>query len=190
MTEAHAEPWPHPQGPWTVDDWMTLPHDGKRYEIIDGSLLVSPVPVVRHQVVAGGLVGMLRAAALEHLGVVEAVGLQLGPDRLLIPDVVVAGSEVLESEAATLVPADVALVVEVVSPSSVAMDNVMKPHLYAKAGIPTMWRVALRHVGAEITVLRLKDSSYVEDAVVGSGVLRVDQPYPVEIDLERLLVPR
>jgi Uma2 family endonuclease len=190
MTEAHAEPWPHPQGPWTVDDWMTLPHDGKRYEIIDGSLLVSPVPVVRHQVIAGGLVGMLRAASPEHLGVVEAVGLRLGPERLLIPDVVVASAEVLVSEAATLAPDDVALVIEVVSPSSVAMDNVMKPHLYAKAGIPAMWRVALRPAGAEVTVLRLKDSSYVEEAVVGSGTLRAEWPFAVEIDVERLLVPR
>lgn len=190
MTEAHTEPWPHPEGPWTVDDWMTLPHDGQRYEIIDGSLLVSPAPVPRHQVVAGRLAGHLRDAAPGGLDVVEAVGLRLSTERVLIPDVVVAGSEALLAEEPLLGPADVALVVEVVSPSSVSMDNVMKPHLYAKAGIPAMWRVALRPAGAEITVLRLKESSYVEEAVVGSGVLRADRPYPVGIDVDRLLVPR
>ncbi len=31
----------HP-GPWTIDDLYAIPDDGYRYEIADGSLLVSP----------------------------------------------------------------------------------------------------------------------------------------------------
>ncbi len=32
----------HP-GPWTIDDLYAIPDDGYRYEIADGSLLVSPL---------------------------------------------------------------------------------------------------------------------------------------------------
>src|SRR5664280_2972289 len=36
-------------GAWTLDDLAQLPDDGRRYEIIDGSLLVSPPPSNYHQ---------------------------------------------------------------------------------------------------------------------------------------------
>jgi hypothetical protein len=39
-----------PQGrPFTVDDLEAMPDDGKRYELIDGMLVVSPAPGMRHQ---------------------------------------------------------------------------------------------------------------------------------------------
>ena len=43
----------------TIDDLLSLPDDGQRYEIIDGSLLVSPAAPVRHQVAADRLADML-----------------------------------------------------------------------------------------------------------------------------------
>jgi hypothetical protein len=42
-------PWPPAQGEWTYDDWLKLPDDGYRYEVIDGVLYVSPPPLIRHQ---------------------------------------------------------------------------------------------------------------------------------------------
>ena len=33
----------------TYDDFCLLPNDGKRYEIIDGELLVTPAPMSLHQ---------------------------------------------------------------------------------------------------------------------------------------------
>lgn len=36
-------------GAWTLDDLAQLPDDGRRYEIIDGRLLVSPPPSNYHQ---------------------------------------------------------------------------------------------------------------------------------------------
>ena len=37
---------------WTFADLEELPDDGYRYEIIDGSLHVSPAPTARHQSIA------------------------------------------------------------------------------------------------------------------------------------------
>lgn len=181
MTEALSH-----VGPWTAADLAGLPDDGQRYEIIDGSLLVSPPPSTKHQLVSGRLAVFLRESAPAGLDVVEAVGLRLGSGRLLIPDVVVATSIALMSDEPTLRPADVPLVVEVVSPSNAAMDRVFKPQLYAAGGIGWMWRAELHPDGVEIVVLELRDGQAIE-RTRSIGTLRVDAPYPIEIPVDRLL---
>jgi len=40
--------WPV-QGLWTYDDYLNLPDDGKRYEIIEGVLYVTNAPGFDHQ---------------------------------------------------------------------------------------------------------------------------------------------
>ena len=44
-----AEAWPGPGEPFTVEDLERMPDDGRRYELIDGMLLVSPAPNMAHQ---------------------------------------------------------------------------------------------------------------------------------------------
>jgi len=48
---------------WTLDELLTLPGDGHRYEVIDGSLLMSAAATPGHQVAAYRLANALRAAA-------------------------------------------------------------------------------------------------------------------------------
>jgi hypothetical protein len=38
-----------PQGQWTYDAYAAIPDDGKRYEIIDGVLYMTPAPNLEHQ---------------------------------------------------------------------------------------------------------------------------------------------
>ncbi len=40
---------------YTVDEVLAFPNDGNRYELAYGKLLVSPSPVLWHQVLAGRL---------------------------------------------------------------------------------------------------------------------------------------
>jgi Uma2 family endonuclease len=48
---------------WTIDDLVDTPDDGNRYEIADGSLLVSPAPSVSHGNVNDRIGDILRRQA-------------------------------------------------------------------------------------------------------------------------------
>jgi Uma2 family endonuclease len=66
-----AEAWP-PQGQlFTADDLDRMPDDGRRYELLDGVLIVSPRPIVWHQKVAFELAVELnqKRAAYQKFGV-------------------------------------------------------------------------------------------------------------------------
>jgi hypothetical protein len=44
---------PPPSVVLTYDDLQSTPDDGRRYEIADGILLVTPVPIIVHQHISG-----------------------------------------------------------------------------------------------------------------------------------------
>ena len=50
----------------TYDDYLALPDDGRRYEILDGELYVSPTPFIRHQLVSQNLFRILDRHVLEN----------------------------------------------------------------------------------------------------------------------------
>ncbi|HSK27978.1 MAG TPA: Uma2 family endonuclease, partial [Jiangellales bacterium] len=48
--------------PLTRADLGAMPDDGHRYELLDGSLIVTPAPTWRHQSVVGRVYALLDAA--------------------------------------------------------------------------------------------------------------------------------
>src|ERR1700760_420005 len=130
--------WTAPDGPWTEPDLHLFPQDGHRYEIVDGSLHVTPPLDGPHESVVRALTTTLRGAAPEGWWVCARLGIATGTSHL-VPDVTVLRPE--SSGAVWCNPADVALVVEVETPPSRRYDRLLKPTLYADAGIPTYWRI-------------------------------------------------
>jgi Uma2 family endonuclease len=133
---------PDPVRPWTINDLGDLP-EGYRYEIFDGSLLVSPPPPLPHVRATKYLDRLLERQAPAHLCVLTAgAGVSIrGGASYLIPDVVVVPWSALDRPRPTLLPPDVLLAVEVLSPSNPGNDLVLKRHEYAVAGIPQYWIV-------------------------------------------------
>src|SRR4051812_13279837 len=115
-----------PQGrEWTWADLQEIPDDdGHRYEIVDGSLHVSPSPSRPHQVAAGRIRDLLLRAAPDDVEVVETVDVEMG-NNVFEPDVVVLPAPVAYTTEGPLKPAQVVLAVEVVSPSSRRMDRMV-----------------------------------------------------------------
>lgn len=169
---------------WTFDDLRDLP-EGNRYEIFDGSLLVSPTPNVSHCNAADDLADLLKRQAPGELRVSCAgFGISIrGGASYLVPDVIVLRRSTVRPMAATILPPDVLLVVEILSPSNTERDLVLKRHAYAVAGIPQYWIVDQET--RTVTVLRLDDTgkNYVEATVVRAGApWKTDDPFPLTLD--------
>lgn len=125
----------------TYDDLCRLPADGNRYELIDGEAYLTPSPNSRHQKIVGRLHGAFRAAIPDRseilfapLDVVLANGTALQPDLLFIRE---ANLGILQS----VVHGAPDLVIEVLSPATVAMDRGVKMEAYARHGIGEYWIV-------------------------------------------------
>lgn len=78
----------------------------------------------------------------------------------------------IDLEKAYFPPADVAIAVDIVSPSSAEDDRISKPHHYVKAGIPEYWRVERADDLKDALVYRFKlahtadgDAAYVDNGV-------------------------
>jgi Uma2 family endonuclease len=177
-------PWMAPEHEWNLDDLARLPEDGRRYEIIDGSLVVSPGPAFVHQRTVGWLHIQVQSAAPPGRLVVPGANILLPAPRvrLLIPDVL-AVRDGPELDDLLAVPANaVLLVVEITSPSSVTMDRVTKRTLYAEAGVPSYWHVEQEAGGPAVHVHTLAGGAYIPTGVVRAGeTAHLDAPWPVTI---------
>jgi Uma2 family endonuclease len=164
---------------FTVDDLAYLPDDGRRYELFDGVLIVSPAPRWQHQRSCLTLASLLDSLCPPELMVFSPTpDVVRGQRTSLQPDVCVARrSDLFDDEPYRGVPV---LAVEVLSPSSADMDWLRKRHIYASLGVASYWVVDL--AGPSVTVFDLVGDAYSERATVyGGDALTVDDPFPVTI---------
>jgi Uma2 family endonuclease len=127
---------------WTPEMVFALPDDGRRYEIVDGALVVTPSPGFEHQEALGRLYVALRlyAAREPDVIVVSSPADLRGPRTMVQPDLYAVRRDL----ARTPFPwplGQVLLAVEVLSPSNRRHDLVTKQRLYQEAGIPLYWIV-------------------------------------------------
>ena len=168
-----AAPLPDPVGPWAFAQLPDLladqPDDGRRYEVVDGHLVVSPPPSQHHQLVAARLCAQLARACPREWEAVVEYALPLGTDGR-VPDVAVVRRRPLGPSRPPYPrgPADFGLVVEVTSPSTRKTDLFAKPGEYAEAGVPLFWRVEVEPVLA-VHPFRLEEGRYRGGAVVAGG---------------------
>jgi Uma2 family endonuclease len=155
----------------TLDDLtVMMTADGlHRYEISpEGVLSVTPPPGYSHAIIATRLTAWLVLGGIPLDRFAQTVGLRipgLEGEGLggRIPDLVVWGKT--QANGVWLPLTDVLLVVEIVSPGSVAMDSVTKRREYAIAGIPQYWTVD-QDAAQTVTMLRLDGDHYAVKATM------------------------
>jgi Uma2 family endonuclease len=137
----------------TYEDYCLLPNDGKRYEIMDGELFVTPSPDFRHQIVVTRLTRYLSAHVEDNkLGLVfvapfDVVFSQFDvvePDILYVSK---ARSSVLTKKNVQGAPD---LVIEVLSESTGKIDRTTKLKLYARFEVLEYWIIDPDNPSAEI----------------------------------------
>jgi len=129
----------------TYDDFVLLPDDGKRHEIIDGEHYVTPSPNTKHQQVFMNLAVAIGGWLEEHpigrlFGAPYDVVLSLfdvvEPDLLYLSNE--RAADVMTSQHLKGAPE---LVVEIGSPGTRARDETIKRRLYERAGVSEYWCV-------------------------------------------------
>lgn len=169
-------------GGLTIADRDALPDDGRRHELLDGVLILSPAPRTRHQDVVGRLFVLLTAAAPADLKAVLApFDVRRGVDTAIQPDLVVARRSDVSPDGFTTRPL---LAVEVASPSTRWIDLGRKRDLLAAVGCPHYWTVEPHGDDdlPEVTLWRLSDGVYEQHAVVaGRDRHLVAEPFAVTL---------
>ncbi|GAB3443489.1 Uma2 family endonuclease [Streptomonospora sediminis] len=165
----------------TVDDLARMPDDGRRYELVDGELDVSPSPVFLHTRIEARLMFCLQTAASEYYEVQSGMGVNFNADRThhRIPDVAAVRTEDIEHPYIARPPK---LAVEVVSPESVIRDNHTKRREYAEFGIESYWIISPAPDKTSLVELRLRNGRYEEaNQVHGEDLFETDLPFPVKL---------
>ncbi len=174
---------------YTEDHLHALPDDGPRYELIDGSIIVSPSATIDHNKIAWWLAAELEQSVPDDYVVSADQSTTVDDYNEPRPDVVVARVEHLRRTPFPI--RDALLVVEVVSPSSVLRDLETKRALYAKAGVPSYWLVEPDEEKptvrlSELTLAAGSGGQYGYVVRQVTGVFGTDAPWPLTIDLAAL----
>ncbi len=175
----------------TYQDYLKMPDDRTRKEIIAGELYVTAAPSPLHQRVVLGLAAALLSAAREHnLGevLVSPVDVVLSQTDVVQPDIVfiAAVSSQIIGDAAIHGAPD--LVVEVLSPSTLKLDRQRKLDLYARAGVLEYWIVDPDSRAVEI--YRLTQGAYRLERRISEGeVIRSALLTGLTLDLRDLFGP-
>ncbi|MBC7374652.1 MAG: Uma2 family endonuclease [Frankiales bacterium] len=162
---------------WTIAELDRLPEDGRRYELADGVLLVSPMARRRHQWGATALGKVLDVACPPHLAVFPLPINVDDPDATHFePDLTV-----VRKEFALVENGDVPLLaVEVRSPSTAGRDAVLKRREYARLGIASYWLLDVDR--PSLRVLELDGEDYREVAYAeGDTAVTVELPFPLTV---------
>lgn len=130
---------------WTAEMVLALPEDGRRHELLDGELVVTPAPRWAHQTVAQALFKRLDSYVEAHgLGdtYVTLADIVFSPRRLVQPDVFVVPRDVDGKRFDSWDKMkELLLVIEVLSPSTARYDRVQKRAIYLEEGVPEYWIV-------------------------------------------------
>lgn len=131
----------------TYADLLDLPvpeeAGGARYELLDGELLLTPAPVIRHQRSVGQVYAALLAHTRVHggLALVSPTDVWFSDQTVFEPDVLAMAGDHLDRVESHRVVGPPDLVVEVSSPATRRTDVVRKRRVYEREGVPEFWYV-------------------------------------------------
>lgn len=170
--------WP-PQGQWTYADYLRLPDDGKRYEIIEGVLYMANAPSIEHQFAVMKIAGQLDFFVAQHqLGMVLTSPLEVhlsATTRPVQPDILFIRLENQPSVREKFFNGVPDLTVEVISPSSIRLDRHVKFDTYERAGVAEYWLVDPKARLVEVYTLARGEyalfGQYTGDELITSQVL-------------------
>lgn len=141
----------------TYKDYEALPNDGRRYEIHEGELSVTPAPTPDHQRTSRSLFRLLDPHVRAHgLGELfyAPIDVILSDITIVQPDLVYVEARRLASITSRGIEGPPTLIVQVLSPSTARIDRTTNLQLFARHGVPYYWIVDPEARVIEAYVLR------------------------------------
>jgi Uma2 family endonuclease len=128
----------------TADEFLAIPPDGKRYELIDGEFITHSTPYVRHQAVLGNVLFRL-AHYCDGSGVAEVLpgplDIVLSGDSVVEPDGMVIRKERRSIVGENYITGAPDIIVEILSDETRTLDELVKPKLYERLDVGEYWIV-------------------------------------------------
>ncbi len=156
---------------FTYRDYLNLPDDGQRYEIIHGDLVMTPAPVPLHQMVSGNIFNLLSTHVKNNqLGFVLYAPCDVVLDELNVvqPDILFITRERAGIITEKNIQGAPDLIIEIISPATAYYDLVSKKDVYQQFGVKEYWLVD--PIRRSVQVLVLTDGKWVVDQeVIGDG---------------------
>jgi Uma2 family endonuclease len=150
--------WPPPQGQWTYEDWLRLPNDGWRYEVIKGVLYMAPAPTIKHQRASRDLeFALITFVRQQRAGEVFNAPVDVylpGQETPVEPDLVFVSAERAHIISGRGIEGAPDLIVEIFSPTTWWYDLRVKLPLYQETGVREYWVVDTEAKTVQIFVLR------------------------------------
>ncbi|MFG3223642.1 Uma2 family endonuclease [Kitasatospora sp. NPDC048194] len=184
------EPYPDwirpPVDGYVAEDLDRLPDLPPHTELLDGSLIFMSAQTKFHMRTLRRLERALEGAVPAGWEVWREMTVKLNRRDRPEPDLIVVDERGDTGPRQTMCEAeDVLLAVEVVSQESQERDRDTKPRKYAAAGIRHFWRVESDGEGRPVVYVYELDPATRAYGLTGiyHKQLKVDQPFPIEIDL-------
>ena len=128
----------------TAEEFLALPDDGTRRELVNGELRTMSPSRPRHGLIAGAIHGNLfQFARAKRLGVILGAdpAFRLAPRTVRAPDVAFLRAERLPEDDPSAFDGAPDLAVEVVSPGDTAVEIQQKAEQWLRAGARAVWVV-------------------------------------------------
>ena len=154
---------------FTYQDYRNTPDD-KRYELLDGDLVMAPAPGEAHQRTSRKLT-MLLGLSVERTGIGHVYAapfdVVLSNTDVVQPDLLYISNERAHIITDENIQGAPDLVVEILSPSTAERDQTFKRSLYAKHGVKEYWLVDTD--AKTVTVLLRNPHGFAVAGVCGEG---------------------
>lgn len=153
---------------FTYKDYLSLPDDGKRFQVIEGEIYMVPAPAPYHQDIVGKLFVLLRTFVAERkLGWVyfATCDVILSEEDIVQPDLFFISKDNGHIVTERNIQGAPDLVIEILPQFTAKLDKTAKMKLYERSGVKEYWLVDPDRKAIE--VLTLKGRSYDSMGVFG-----------------------
>jgi len=175
-------------GVFTYEDYIQLPDNGKRYEIIDGELYMIPAPSLGHQRTIRRFLYAIEDFLQDNpVGEVfpAPTDVIFSDINILQPDIVFIGKERFAILTRENIQGAPDLVIEVLSTGTQKRDRTLKLNIYSKFGVPEYWMA--NHDRATVEIWRRKGKKLVFQATLDKTQILTTPLLPgLEIKLEKI----